>query len=138
MVTKVKRALDEARAQEVVDAEGAGGHCPRGIGAGAGEERPDLVVVQDPSVPVVGNPYLVCAFDVRRSKVAADPGGQATPRVSTDRQHRPVEGLQGLIDPVEELAPIRGEEGVGDAHLEDREFGPGLQVERLPDVKLER
>ena len=50
----LQRALDEARAQEVVDAEGTGGHCARGIGAGAGEERPDLVVVQDPSVPVVG------------------------------------------------------------------------------------
>ena len=105
----------------MVDAEKTGGHCVRGIGAGAGEERPNLVVVQDPfDSRCSGNLYLVCAFDVhRRSKVAADPDGQAT----SDRQHRPVEGLQGLTIE-EELAPVRGKEGVGNAHLEVESLAP--------------
>ena len=53
------------------------------------------------------------------------------------RQHRPVEGLQGLVDPVEVLAPVRAEEGVGHTKLEDGELGARLEVEGFPDVKLE-
>ena len=71
---------------------------------------------------------------------AVDEGGpeqKPRARVGSDRQHRPVEGLQGLVDPVEVLAPVRAEEGVGHTKLEDGELGARLEVEGFPDVKLE-
>ena len=123
----------------MVYAERPAGRGARGIGAGAGKEASDLVVVQDATVPVVGHSDLVGLLHVRRGAVvAADPGGQARPRVGAHREHRPVECLQGLVDPVHIEAAVRAEEGVGHAELQHREPGARLQVEGLPDVKLKR
>ena len=131
-------AVDEGGAQQVIDAQGAGGCCARRVAPGAREEASDLVVVEDAPVAVVGDSYLIGRFHVTGARVvAADPGGQPRPRVGSDRQHSPVEGLQGLVDPVEVLAPVRAEEGVGHTKLEDGELGARLEVEGFPDVKLE-
>ena len=124
-------AVDEGGPEQMADAQGAAGR-------GAREEASDLVVVEDAAVAVIGDSYLVGRFHIGgRGVVAADPGGQPRPRVGSDRQHRPVEGLQGLVDPVEVLAPVRAEEGVGHTKLEDGELGARLEVEGFPDVKLE-
>ena len=69
------------------------------------------------------------ATDRRRRRTAR--------RRSSDRQRRPVEGLQGLVDPVEVLAPVRAEEGVGHTKLEDGELGARLEVEGFPDYSGE-
>ena len=130
-------AVDEG-GPEMADAQGAAGRGARRVAPGAREEASDLVVVEDAAVAVVGDSYLVGRFHIAgRGVVAADPGGQPRPRVGSDRQHRPVEGLQGLVDPVEVLAPVRAEEGVGHTKLEDGELGARLEVEGFPDVKLE-
>ena len=103
-------AVDEGGPEQMADAQGAAGRGARRVAPGAREEASDLVVVEDAAVAV----YLVGRFHIGgRGVVAADPGGQPRPRVGSDRQHRPVEGLQGLVDPVEVLAPVRAEEGVG-------------------------
>ena len=148
MVTKVRihgdegkdlqGAVDEGGPEQMADAQGAAGRGARRVAPGAREEASDLVVVEDAAVAVVGDSYLVGRFHIGgRGVVAADPGGQPRPRVGSDRQHRPVEGLQGLVDPVEVLAPVRAEEGVGHTKLEDGELGARLEVEGFPDVKLE-
>ena len=131
-------AVDEGGPEQMADAQGAAGRGARWVAPGAREEASDLVVVEDAAVAVVGDSYLVGRFHIGgRGVVAADPGGQPRPRVGSDRQHRPVEGLQGLVDPVEVLAPVRAEEGVGHTKLEDGELGARLEVEGFPDVKLE-
>ena len=115
------------------------GRGARWVAAGAREKRSDLIVVQDPSVPIVSHADLVGRFHVGgRREVAADPGSQPCPRVGSDWQSCPVQSPQRGVFPVKILAPVRGEEGVGDARLEDRELGPGLQVDGLPDVEFER
>ena len=76
-----------------------GRHCLRGLRLvfGAGRAASSLR-------GWLGDSYLVGRFHIGgRGVVAADPGGQPRPRVGSDRQHRPVEGLQGLVDPVEVL-----------------------------------
>ena len=101
-------AVDEGGAQQVVDAQGAGGRGAHRVAPGAREEASDLVIVEDAAVAVVGDSDFIGRFHVGgRGVVAADPGGQPRPRVGSDRQHRPVEGLQGLVDPVEVLASVR-------------------------------
>ena len=130
--------LDEAGSQQVVDAQGAAGRGARRVAAAAREEASDLVVVEDAAVAVVSHGDLVCLIHVGGTRVvAADPRGQPRPRVGSDGQHRPVEGLQGLIDPIEVLASVRAEEGVSHTELEDGELGPRLEVKGLADVKLE-
>ena len=131
-------AVDEGGAQQVVDAQGAAGRGARRVAPGAREEASDLIVVQDAAIAVVGDSDFVGRLHVGgRGVVAADPRGQSRPRVGSDGQHRPVEGLQGLIDPIEVLASVRAEEGVGHTELEDGELGARLEVKGLADVKLE-
>ena len=131
-------AVDEGGAQQVVDAQGAAGRGARRVAPGAREEASDLIVVQDAAIAVVGDSDFVGRLHVGgRGVVAADPRGQPRPRVGSDGQHRPVEGLQGLIDPIEVLASVRAEEGVGHTELEDGELGARLEVKGLADVELE-
>ena len=131
-------AVEEGGAQQVVDAQGAAGRGARRVAPGAREEASDLIVVQDAAIAVVGDSDFVGRLHVGgRGVVAADPRGQPRPRVGSDGQHRPVEGLQGLIDPIEVLASVRAEEGVGHTELEDGELGARLEVKGLADVKLE-
>ena len=119
-------------------AQGAAGRGARRVAPGAREEASDLIVVEDAAVAVVGDLDLVGGLHVGgRGVVAADPRGQPRPRVGSDGQHRPVEGLHGLIDPIEVLASVRAEEGVGHTKLEDGELGPRLEMNGFPDVKLE-
>ena len=135
----LERALDETGSEEMVDAQGSAGRGARGIGAGAGKEAPDFIVVQDAAVPIVSHSYLVGLLHVGRGAVvAADPGGQARPRVGAHREHRPVEGLQGLVDPVHIEATVRAEKSVGHAELQHREPGARLEMDRLSDVEFER
>ena len=111
-------ALDERGSQEVVDAQGAAGRGARRVGTGAGKEAPDLVVVQNATVPVVGHSDFIRLLHVGRGAVvAADPGGQTRPGVGAHREHRPVEGLQGFVDPVHVEPAVCGEEGIGHAEL---------------------
>ena len=132
-------ALDEGGSEQVVDAQGTAGRGARRVGAGAGKEAPDLVVVQDAAVPVVGHSDFIRLLHVGRGAVvAADPGGQARPRVGAHREHRPVEGLQGLVDPVHIEATVRAEKSVGHAELQHREPGARLEMDRLSDVEFER
>ena len=102
----------------MVDAQGPTRSGAGGVGTGTGKEAPDLGVVQDAAVPVVGQSDFVCLLHVGRGAVVGgDPGGQARPRVGARREHRPVEGLQGLVDPVHVEAAVRAEEGVGHPKL---------------------
>ena len=135
----MQRSVDEAGAQEVVDAEWPAGGGAGGIAPDAGEEAPDLGIVQDAAVAVVGHVNFVGRWVVARGPVVArDPGGQPGSGIGPDGEHCPVEGLQRLIDPVQVLSPIGRQEGVGHPELEDGELGARLQVEGLPDVKLKR
>ena len=110
-------ALDERGSEQVVDAQGPTRSGAGGVGTGTGKEAPDLGVVQDAAVPVVGHSdSFVCSIG-RGAVVGGDPGGQARPRVGAHREHRPVEGLQGLVDPVHVEAAVRAEEGVGHPKL---------------------
>ena len=136
-VVDLQRAGDETWSQKVVDGERPAGRGARRVAPCAGELAPELVVVQHAAVPVVGDLDLVRLRHVRgRSVVAADPGRQSRPGVCAHGQGRPVQGLQGLVDPVEVLASVRGEEGVRHAEFEDAELGARLHVDGLPDVEL--
>ena len=131
-------AVDEGGPEQMGNAQGAAGRGARRVAFGAREEASDLIVVEDAAVAVVGDLDLVGGLHVGgRGVVAADPRGQPRPRVGSDGQHRPVEGLQGLIDPIEVLASVRRQKGVGHTELEDGELGPRLEVKGFPDVKLE-
>ena len=122
----------------MVDAERAVGGGAGGVAPGAWEQASHLLIVQDAAVAVVGHAYFVRLLHVRGARVvAADPGGQATPRVGPDGEHRPVEGLQGFVDPVQVLSTVSGEEGVRHPELEDAKLGACLQMKGLPDVKFE-
>ena len=67
-------ALQEAGAQQVVDALGPAGGGARRIGAAAGELGAQLLVVQDEAVAVVRHGDLVSGLHIRRAReVAADP-----------------------------------------------------------------
>ena len=136
-VVDLQGAVDETWPQKVVDGERPAGRGARRAAPGAGELAPELGVVQHVAVPVVGDLDLVgLRHVIGRSVVAADPGRQSRPGVGADRQGRPVQGLQGLVDPVEVLASVRGEEGVRHAEFEDAELGARLHVDGLPDVEL--
>ena len=136
-VVDLQRAGDETWPQKVVDGERPAGRGARRVAPCAGELAPELVVVQHAAVPVVGDLNLVGLCDViGRSVIAADPGRQPSPGVGAHGQGRPVQSLQGLVDPVEVLASVRGEEGVRHAEFEDAELGARLHVDGLPDVEL--
>ena len=122
----------------MIDRERLAGCGTRRVAAGAGELAADLVIVQHAAVAVVGHLDLVGLCNVSsRSEVAADPGRQPSPGVGADGQGCPVEGPEGLVDPVEVLASVRGEEGVRHAEFEDAELGARLQMNGLPDVHFE-
>ena len=127
-------AGDKARAQHVVHAEGLGG---RG-GRRGRHLLPQLQVVQDQAVAVVGNTQTVCGLAVGSGgKVGADPGRQPRARVRALGQRRPVQRAQRGVNPVEVAAPVRQEETVGQADLVDGKPGVALQVQGLPQVDLE-
>ena len=136
-VVDLQGTVDETWPQKVVDGERPAGRGARRVAPGAGELAPELRVVQHAAVPVVGDLNFVgLRHVVGRSVIAADPGRQPSPGVGADGQGRPVQGLQGLVDPVEVLASVRGEEGVRHAEFEDAELGARLHVDGLPDVEL--
>ena len=89
-------AGDKARAQHVVHAEGLGGRGGRrgGVVRRIGELLPQLQVVQDQAVAVVGNTQTVCGLAVGSGgKVGADPGRQ--PRARVRLRRRALHGPQG-------------------------------------------
>ena len=136
-VVDLQGAVDETWPQKVVDGERPAGRGARRVAPCAGELAPELVVVQHAAVPVVGDLDLVGLRHVGgRGIVGGDPGRQPSSGVGAHGQGRPVEGLQGLVDPVEVLASVRGEEGVRHAEFEDAELGARLHVDSLPDVEL--
>ena len=99
---------------------------------------PQLQVVQDQAVAVVGNAQTVCGLAVGSGgKVGADPGRQPRARVRALRKLRPVQRAQRGVNPVEVAAPVCREETVGQADLVDGEPGVALQVQRLSQVDLE-
>ena len=72
--------LDEAGAQQVVDAQGLARRGALRVAAAAGELRAQLLVIQDQPVAVVGHLQLVARLHVSGAgEVAADPGGRRTP-----------------------------------------------------------
>ena len=94
---------------------------------------PQLQVVQDQAVAVVGNAQAVRGLAVGSGgKVGADPGGQPCASVRALGQQRPVQRAQRGVNPVEVAAPVRREETVGQADLVDGE----LQVQGLSQVYL--
>ena len=136
-VVDLQGTVDETWPQKVVDGERPAGRGARRVAPGAGELAPELGVVQHAAVPVVGDlDFVRLRHVIGRSVIAADPGRQSRPGVGAHGQGRPVEGLQGLVDPVEVLASVRGEEGVRHAEFEDAELGARLHVDGLPDVEL--
>ena len=133
-------AGDEARAQHVVHTEGLGGRGGRRgrVVCGIRELLPQLQVVQDQPVAVVGYAQAVRGFAVRgSSEVGADPGCQPGARVGALRKERPVQRAERGVHPVQVAAPVRREETVGQADLVDGEPGVALQVQRLSQVDLE-
>ena len=97
-------AGDEARAQHVVHAEGLGGRGGRrgGVVRRIGELLPQLQVVQDQAVAVVGNAQTVRGLAIGGGgKVGADPGGQPCASVRALGQQRPVQRAQRGVNPVE-------------------------------------
>ena len=135
MTTKLK--ICEEPSQQVVDALGAGGRRAAGKGV-CRELGPDLRVVQDQPVAVVGHRDLVRGLHVGgRREIGGNPGCQPDARVGADRKLRPVQRPQRGVPPVEVGAPVRAQKRVGDADLEDGEPSRGLQMHGLPDVELE-
>ena len=132
-------AGDEARAQHVVHAEGLGGRGGRRgrVVRGIRELLPQLQVVQDQPVAVVGYAQAVRGFAVRgSSEVGADPGRQPCASVRALRKERPVQRAERGVHPVQVAAPVRREETVGQADLVDGEPGVALQVQGLSQVYL--
>ena len=123
----------------MVHAEGLrrrGGRCGRVVRR-IWELLPQLQVVQDQPVAVVGNAQAVCGLAVGGGgKVGADPGGQPCASVRALGQQRPVQRAQRGVNPVEVAAPVRGQKAVGQADLVDKP-GVALQVQRLSRVDLE-
>ena len=90
-------AGDEARA------EGLGGRGGRrgGVVRRIGELLPQLQVVQDQAVAVVGNAQTVRGLAIGGGgKVGADPGGQPCASVGALGQQRPVQRAQRGVNPV--------------------------------------
>ena len=133
----VARLVDEAGAQQVVDAQGLAGRGALRVAAAARELRAQLLVVQDQPVVVVGHLQLVARLHVSGAgEVAADPGGQAHAGVGADGQLRPIQRAQGGVPPVEVGAAVGAQEGVRHPDLEDAQPRGALQVHRLPNIKL--
>ena len=133
----VARLVDEAGAQEVVDAQGLAGRGALRVAAAAGELRAQLLVVQDQPVAVVGHLQLVARLHISGAgEVAADPGGQAHAGVGADGQLRPIQRAQDGVPP-EVGAAVGAQEGVRHPDLEDAQAGRALQVHRFPNIKLE-
>ena len=131
-------ALQEAWAQQVVDALGPAGGGARRIGAAAGELGAQLLVVQDQAVAVVRHGDLVSGLAVGGAReVAVDPRRQAHACVGARGELRPIESAEGGVLSVEVGAAVGAQEGVCDPDLEDAEPRGALQVHRLADVKLE-
>ena len=68
-VEQRRGALDERGSEQVVDAQGPTRSGAGGVGTGTGKEAPDLGVVQDAAVPVVGQSDFVCLLHVGRGAV---------------------------------------------------------------------
>ena len=133
----VARLVDEAGAQQVVDAQGLAGRGALRVAAAARELRAQLLVVQDQPVAVVGHVQLVARLHVSGAgEVAAHPGGQAHAGVGADRQLRPIQRAQSGVPPVEVGAAVGAQEGVRHPDLEDAQPRGALQVHRLPNIKL--
>ena len=131
-------ALQEAGAQQMVDALRPAGGGARGIGAAAGELGAQLLVVQDEAVAVVRHGDLVSGLAVGGAReVAADPRGQAHAGVGARGQLRPIQSAEGGVLPVEVGATVGAQEGICDPDLKDAEPRGALQVHRLAYVKLE-
>ena len=93
--------VDEAGAQQVVDAQGLAGRGALRVAAAARELRAQLLLVQDQPVAVVGHLQLVARLHVSGAgEVAADPGGQAHAGVGADGQLRPIQRAQGGVPPL--------------------------------------
>ena len=134
----VARLVDEAGAQQVVDAQGLAGRGALGVAAASGELAAQLLVVQDQPVAVVGDLELVARLDVGcAGKVAADPRGQAYAGVGSYGELRPVQRAEGGVFPVQEGSAVSAQEGVRHPDLEDAQAGRALQVHRFPNIKLE-
>ena len=133
----VARLVDEAGAQQVVDAQGLAGRGALRVAAAAGELRAQLLVVQDQTVAVVGDLQLVARLHVSGAgEVAADPGGQARAGVGADAELCPVQRAQGGVVPGEVGAAVGAQEGVRHPDLEDTQPRGALQVHRFPNIKL--
>ena len=131
-------ALQEAGAQQVVDALGPAGGGARRIGAAAGELGAQLLVVQDQAVAVVRHGDLVSGLAVGGAReVAADPRGQAHASVGARGELRPIQSAEGGVLPIEVGAAVGAQEGICDPDLKDAEPRGALQVHRLAYVKLE-
>ena len=113
-------------------AERLGGRGGRrgGVVRRVGKLLPQLQVVQDEPVAVVGNAQTVRGLAIGGGgKVGADPGGQPCASVRALGQRRPVQRAQRGVNPVEVAAPVRGQKAVGQADLADGEPGVALQVQ---------
>ena len=109
----VARLVDEAGAQQVVDAQGLAGRGALQIAAASGELAAQLLVVQDQPVAVVGDLELVARLDVGcAGKVAADPRGQAYAGVGSYGELRPVQRAEGdaALPPLQ-AHRLRGQRG---------------------------
>ena len=131
-------ALQEAGAQQVVDALGPAGGGARRIGATAGELGAQLLVVQDEAVAVVRHGDLVSGLHIRRAReVAADPRGQARAGVGARGELRPIQSAEGGVFPVQVGAAVGAQKGICHSDLKDAEPRGALEVHRLAYVKLE-
>ena len=112
----------------------------RPVGRGARRvisKTSQLLVIEDGPVAIPGYLDFVGRFHISGGGVVArDPRRQTGAGVGAHGQRGAVEGPQGGVAPVKELAPIRGEEGVGDAQLEDGELGTRWMVSPMSKEKL--
>ena len=115
-------ALQEAGAQQVVDALGPAGGGARRIGAAAGELGAQLLVVQDEAVAVVRHGDLVSGLAVDGAReVAADPRGQARAGVGARRELRPIQSAEGGVFPVQVGAAVGAQKCICHSDLKDAE-----------------